>query len=470
MMTLFLCVASTVAQQSASTGNANDPAAAASPDGGVGATVSGTGTTNFIPLWTNSTTLGNSALFQLSGKVGIGRTTPAATLDVNGGGIFRGLLQLPAITNATSTAGADSRPLDFLSSSFDSTSAAAVSQHFRWQAEPLGNDTATPSGSLNLLFASGTGAPAETGFLIGSNGVLSFAPAQTLPGAAVTGDLGDSGQIVNINATNSISAVIAEFTGSLLVPTINATGNITAQGNINASGAENVTGNITAGSIITVGAGSFGSIIETGNISSFGGISALVGDFSAGSVGAAVSGTNDSTIQTLQLTNTDTPANNVFIEAQFNNSKVTYFTNALGDTSAIGTKSAVVPLQDGSMVKLYSVEAPEVWFEDYGSGQLSGGLAAVALDAKFAQTVNASIGYHVFLTPKGDCKGLFVTHETAGGFEVKELGGGGSNVEFDYRIVAHRKGYEKTRLPQAVLPTLASKTAKPSGSLNLRRR
>jgi len=466
---LFFCVAPMVAQQATSSGDANEPAAATAPDGGIGATVSGTGTTNFIPLWTNSTTLGNSALFQLSGKVGIGKTTPAATLDVNGGGIFRGLLQLPSVTTATSTAGANSRPLDFLSSSFDSSTAAAVSQHFRWQAEPLGNDTATPSGSLNLLFATGTGTPAETGFLIGSNGVLTFAPTQTLPAAAVTGDLGDTGQIVNINATNSISATIAQFTGSLLVPTINATGNITAQGNINAGGAESVTGNITAGGIITVGAGSFGSIIETGNISSFGGISALVGDFSAGSVGAAISGTNDSTIQTLQLTNTDTPANNVFIEAQFNNSKVTYFTNALGDTSAIGTKSAVVPLQDGTMVKLYSVEAPEVWFEDYGSGRLSEGLARVSLDARFAQTVNVSIGYHVFLTPKGDCKGLFVTHETAGSFDVKELGGGGSSVEFDYRIVAHRKGYEKTRLPPAVLPAVASSAAKPRGSLNLRR-
>jgi hypothetical protein len=459
MISLFFCVASMVAQRTSSTGDVNEPAAEA-PDGGIGASISGTGTTNFIPLWTNSTTLGNSALFQLSGKVGIGRTTPAATLDVNGGGIFRGLLQLPSVTAATSTAGADSRPLDFLSSAFDSSTAAAVSQHFRWQAEPVGNDTSSPSGSLNLLFASGTGTPAETGFLIGSNGVLTFAATQTLPAAAVTGDLGDSGQIVNINATNSISATIAQFTGSLLVPTINATGNITAQGTINAGGAENVTGNITAGSIITVGAGSFGSITETGNISSFGGVSALVGDFSAGNAGAAVSGSNDSTVQTLQLTNTDTPANDVFIEAQFNNTKVTYFTNALGDTSAIGTKSAVVPLQDGTMVKLYSVEAPEVWFEDYGSGRLSGGLAEVSLDAKFLQTVNSSIGYHVFLTAKGDCKGLFVTHETASDFVVKELGGGASSVEFDYRVVAHRKGYEKTRLPQAKLPTMASRTAK----------
>src|ERR1700745_2476717 len=48
------------------------------------AQVSGGGTTNFIPKWTASTTLGNSILFQTAGKVGIGTTTPAATLDVKG--------------------------------------------------------------------------------------------------------------------------------------------------------------------------------------------------------------------------------------------------------------------------------------------------------------------------------------------------------------------------------------------------
>ena len=54
--------------------------------------------------------------------------------------------------------------------------------------------------------------------------------------------------------------------------------------------------------------------------------------------------------------------------------------------------------------------------------------------------------YHVFLTPKGDCKGLYVANETPAGFEVHELGGGQSTVAFDYRIVARRKGYESVRL------------------------
>jgi hypothetical protein len=93
-----------------------------------------------------------------------------------------------------------------------------------------------------------------------------------------------------------------------------------------------------------------------------------------------------------------------------------------------------------------------VWFDDYGSGQLSSGAVTVSLDPGFAQTVNTSIDYHVFLTPKGDCKGLYVTNETVAGFEVKELGGGASSVMFDYRIVALRKGYENVRLPVTAVP------------------
>jgi hypothetical protein len=47
--------------------------------------VIGTGKPRYIPLWLTSTKLGTSNLFQSSaGNVGVGTTTPAATLDVNG--------------------------------------------------------------------------------------------------------------------------------------------------------------------------------------------------------------------------------------------------------------------------------------------------------------------------------------------------------------------------------------------------
>jgi hypothetical protein len=97
-------------------------------------------------------------------------------------------------------------------------------------------------------------------------------------------------------------------------------------------------------------------------------------------------------------------------------------------------------------VKLYGIASPENWFEDAGSGQLSGGSAQIAFDPAFASTVNTGKAYHVFLTPNGDCRGLYVASKTAAGFEVRELGGGTSNISFDYRIMAKRRGYESVRL------------------------
>jgi len=123
------------------------------------------------------------------------------------------------------------------------------------------------------------------------------------------------------------------------------------------------------------------------------------------------------------------------------------FFDDLGDYYCTGTKSAVVPVENGSRkVALYAMEAPENWFEDFGSGQLSDGSAEITLEPTFVQTVNTTVDYHVFLTPNGDSHGLYVLAKTPTSFEVREQGGGTSNISFDYRIVARRKGYENIRL------------------------
>jgi hypothetical protein len=122
------------------------------------------------------------------------------------------------------------------------------------------------------------------------------------------------------------------------------------------------------------------------------------------------------------------------------------YTDTSGDLTCTGTKSAVVAVDNGTRyVKLYAVESPKNWFEDAGSGMLYGGSAVVTLDSTFAQTVNSGEDYHVFLTPNGECKGLYVSQKTEESFVVRELGGGTSNIAFDYRIMAARKGYENVR-------------------------
>src|SRR5258708_1804989 len=42
----------------------------------------GPGTPHFIPIWTSSSTLGNSIVFQVGNRVGVRTTSPQATLDV----------------------------------------------------------------------------------------------------------------------------------------------------------------------------------------------------------------------------------------------------------------------------------------------------------------------------------------------------------------------------------------------------
>ena len=119
-----------------------------------------------------------------------------------------------------------------------------------------------------------------------------------------------------------------------------------------------------------------------------------------------------------------------------------------GNLTVDGTKSSTAKLQDGREVALYAVESPENWFEDFGSAQLNNGVAWVPLDASFAQAVNSTVTYHVFLTANGDSSGLYVARKTTDGFEVREHGGGTTSVAFDYRVVVRRRGYETLRMLQ----------------------
>lgn len=111
-----------------------------------------------------------------------------------------------------------------------------------------------------------------------------------------------------------------------------------------------------------------------------------------------------------------------------------------------GGFSDSVPTADRRTVETYSVQSSENWIEDFGSGQLQNGHATIALEPSFLSTVNTGMDYHVFLTPNGDSKGLYVTSKGPNGFEVRESNGGSSSIAFDYRIVAKHRGRETVRL------------------------
>jgi hypothetical protein len=78
------------------------------------------------------------------------------------------------------------------------------------------------------------------------------------------------------------------------------------------------------------------------------------------------------------------------------NSAAQYISDVNANLACIGSKSAVVPVDGARKEKLYAVEAPENWFEDFGSGQLANGVANITLDPTFAQTINSGTEYHVF--------------------------------------------------------------------------
>lgn len=140
------------------------------------------GTVNAIPLFTTATNIQSSIL------------TQTGTTGLN----VLGKLTLPAAGAATAAGGKNSRSEGFAASAFNSTTSTAVAQTFQLQAEPAGNNTAAPSGTLNLLYGSGTATPTETGLKISNKGVITFAPSQTFPGGgsfciAAAGGFGGGG-------------------------------------------------------------------------------------------------------------------------------------------------------------------------------------------------------------------------------------------------------------------------------------
>jgi len=112
------------------------------------------------------------------------------------------------------------------------------------------------------------------------------------------------------------------------------------------------------------------------------------------------------------------------------------------------TKPATVKAHDGSSVRLFSEEAAEVFFTDYGSSHLTGGRAHVELDPRFLETVtiDATHSMKVFVQLEGDCRGVFVTNKSATSFDVVEIQDGKSGVPFTYRVVCKRRYYEDERL------------------------
>jgi len=247
--------------QAGQTGNA----AASTPALTPGA-VTGSGTSGTVPLWTGGLTQGNSEIYQVGSYLGIGAPTPTATLDVNGSENVRGALYLPPVANATSTVGQHSQLLELGASAWSSSTSAPVTPIFKLLTNFVNNNTASATGQLELHFQQGT---ASLNVLsIASNGVITFAPKQTFPGAGtITGVTAGAG-LTGGGTTGAIKLAL----DTTAVPTL--TGSPIFNGGLG----DGLSGD-TLGT--TVGTAGILGTAGSGNTNGFGGIAGVWGNASA---------------------------------------------------------------------------------------------------------------------------------------------------------------------------------------------
>jgi hypothetical protein len=416
-----------------------------------GASVGGTGTTDFIPKWTKSTTLGNSVLFQSgtgsTAKVGINTTKPGSTLDVNGSGNVSGNLTVKNLTASSeiqaefgSFTGLNGADIVTVTNLSNGSSGIGL----------VGNSDAS-SGIGIEGNAAGSSAVGVEGLGVNGVGVVGQVSGTGTGVEGLGGDIGvvAKGGGVGMEATGTGTGSFGAFlTGGFAGMVAESTN--TASGFQNAifahsAGATGMAGLFEAISTSKIGGGGEGCCPvgvwgDTG--SNAGGAAGLVG--TADDARAIYLENNSPSGVPTAFMRQDS-AGQFALQAGGTGGFCTIDTNGHENCPGGYTENASVD-SGKRQVALYSMQSPQNWFEDFGSGRLSGGLGRVTLDTTFAQTVNLEADYHVFLTPVGECRGLYVANKSATGFEVHEIGGGLSNVAFDYRIVALRRGFENLRL------------------------
>jgi hypothetical protein len=121
-----------------------------------GSVIDGSGTTNYVPKFTDSNTIGNSQIFDSGTNVGIGTATPSQLLHVNGAVRITGSLY-----DSTNDPGAAT---EFLSSTGSATVWATAVTSVALSVPTgfgIANSPVTTSGTLALSFAAGYSLPTD---------------------------------------------------------------------------------------------------------------------------------------------------------------------------------------------------------------------------------------------------------------------------------------------------------------------
>jgi hypothetical protein len=416
----------------------------------------------FVPLWTGTSpthTLGSSVLFETSAKkIGLNTKTPGASLEIDSTNQLGLFLHAPFSGNVGTgldffTTGSGGRQWEILATG---STAAQGPGKLNIRDVTSGRDILTIS-SLDETVGIGTTNPGGAALTAVSNNANTAVLGQnkTTDGNGVEGDtsgtidfnsgvigasLANNGVTYGVNGTNnSTDFFAAGVEGDSFATSGQALGTVGTTASPNGTG---VWGLALGISNTGKGIGCCPVGVWGDTASNAGGAAGLVG---TADDGRAIYLENNSPSGVPTAFMRQDASGQLALVAGGLTAACTIDTN--GHENCPGNFSTTASVNSGKrQVALYSVESPQNWFEDFGSGQLAGGTASVTLEGTFAQTVNASSEYHVFLTPEGDCRGLYVSKKTPAGFEVRELGGGRSNVAFDYRIVAMRRGFEGIRM------------------------
>ena len=161
---------------------------AAGANGVVNNAITGSGTTDYVPLWLSKSKLGSSNIFQsTAGDLGIGTTSPAANLDVNGTSDIRNTLTL------------------------------------------------FPKGSAPTLSINGTA------FEVSNTGTVTFVSGQTFPGTGTVTSVGSGAGLTGgpITTSGALSVATGGVTNTMLQNsslTVNPGGGMTGGGKISLGG------------------------------------------------------------------------------------------------------------------------------------------------------------------------------------------------------------------------------------------
>jgi hypothetical protein len=221
---------------------ASAPSTAITPNTTSNVTTTG-GIAGYVPQFSGTSSVVDSPIFvDATGNVDIGTASATTTLEVYGSTILNGYLVLSPTGTGSATNLYPSQYLKFVTSAYNSATQSIVQF----------NNTANPTGTLNLLASTPTTPPVETGLYFKSDGTIHFAPGQAFPGTgAITGVTagtgltggGTSGTVtLNVDATKvPLLGVNNSFVGNQTV-----SGSVAANDSSAANSSSGITGNESA--------------------------------------------------------------------------------------------------------------------------------------------------------------------------------------------------------------------------------